>query len=179
MSKQYDQYLQDHKENVNKGFIWLKQNLPEVLEDMPEGTDLEYQIAFAHDLSKDAADEYSAYDAYFYGRNRSTEVVEAFNYAWLNHIHRNSHHWQHWVLMNDDPESGTIVMEMPKNFIIEMICDWWAFSWKDGDLHEIFDWWAAHTDYMKLNDLTRGIVEGILSKIFLQLTYIHNEKEIE
>lgn len=33
MSKEYDLYLDQHKENVRKGFYWLKHNLPEVLED--------------------------------------------------------------------------------------------------------------------------------------------------
>ena len=46
-----------------------------------------------------------------------------------------------------------------------MICDWWAFSWRNGDLTEIFDWYGKHKDYMKLSDKTRKTVEGILSKI--------------
>lgn len=41
----------------------------------------------------------------------SYEVVENFNRAWLLHIHRNPHHWQHWVLINDDPELGETVLE--------------------------------------------------------------------
>lgn len=179
MSELYDLYLAEHKQNVAKGFKWLQENLPEVLGDMPEGTDLEHQIVWSHDLSKDNNDEYDAYDAYFYGGNRSTAVVETFNYAWLEQIHKNPHHWQHWVLINDDPDTGTICMEMPKNYVIEMICDWWAFSWKDGDLYEIFSWWDAHKDYIKLNGITRGIVEGILLQIQLKLTYIHNGEEIE
>nr|DAE02562.1 MAG TPA: hypothetical protein [Siphoviridae sp. ctmYS12] len=30
-------------------------------------------------------------------------------------------------------------MDMPYNYIIEMICDWWAFSWNKGNLQEIFN----------------------------------------
>ena len=51
------------------------------------------------------------------------------------------------------------------NILSKMICDWWAFSWRNGDLTEIFDWYNKHKDYMKLSDKTRKTVEGILSKI--------------
>ena len=54
---------------------------------------------------------------------------------------------------------------MPYNYIIEMICDWWAFSWNSGNLNEIFDWYDEHKNYMKLSDATRKTVENILSKI--------------
>ena len=83
-----------------------------------------------HDESKNDPDEYNAYDDYFYGKNRSYGVVMAFKQAWLEHIHRSPHHWQHWVLINDEPEEGEVILEMPYEYIIEMICDWWSFSWK-------------------------------------------------
>ena len=101
-------------------------------------------------------------NAYFYGGNRSYAVVQEFNYAWLRHIHRNPHHWQYWILVNDDPDEGEVVMDMPYNYIIEMICDWWAFSHMKGDLTEIFKWYDEHRDYMKLSDNTRKEVEWIL-----------------
>ena len=56
-------------------------------------------------------------------------------------------------------------MDMPYNYVIEMICDWWAFSWMKGDLTEIFKWYDEHKEYMKLNDKTRETVEYILDKI--------------
>lgn len=164
MSKEYDLYLEEHKSNVAKGYHWIEENLPEVLEGCPEA-DLEHQICFAHDASKSELDEYIAYDKYFYGGNRSFQVVHEFNYAWLKHIHRNPHHWQYWVLINDDPKEGEIIMDMPKQYIIEMICDWWAFSWKEGNLGEIFKWYNKHKDYMKLSNNTRKTVESILDKI--------------
>ena len=139
MSIEYDQYLQQHKENVGKGLDWLRANLPLIL--LP-GPDYEWRIKMAHDESKSKPDEYQAYDAYFYGKNRSFQVVSDFNKAWLLHIHRNPHHWQYWVLINDDPNAGTITIPMDYEYIIEMICDWWTFSWADGDLTEIFTWYA-------------------------------------
>ena len=164
MSIEYNQYLKQHRENVGKGFDWLKENLPELIMDMP-GVDWEWQIKIAHDASKDQPDEYHAYDAYFYGGNRSYKVVKEFNKAWLFHIHRNPHHWQYWILNNDEPDQGEVLLEMPYNYEIEMICDWWAFSWKDGNLTEIFDWYNQHNDYIKLNPVTRLFIEKILDRM--------------
>lgn len=166
MSTQYDQYLREHKEGVIKAYEWIRDNLPELVSD---GTDYNWQIGFMHDDSKTKKSEYNAYDAYFYGGNRSASVVEEFNKAWLLHIHRNPHHWQHWVLINDDPELGEIIIDMPYNYIIEMICDWWSFSWRQGKLDEIFKWYDEHKDYMKLSPKTRKTVDDILEKIKVKL----------
>ena len=94
--------------------------------------------------------------------------------AWLMHIHRNPHHWQHWVLINDEPKEGTILIEMPYPYIIEMICDWWAFSWIKGDLSEMFAWYKDHESYIKLHNNTRSIVEEILEMIRTKLTEVEN-----
>jgi len=166
MSYQYDQYLANHKSNVKKGFDWIRDNLPELIK---TGFDFERQMGLNHDHSKTERDEYEAYDAYFYGGNKSYSVVQDFNKAWLLHIHRNPHHWQYWVLINDDPQEGEILIEMPYNYIVEMICDWWAFSWAKGNLNEVFPWYEEHKDYIQLHSSSRLAVEGILSLIKLKL----------
>lgn len=177
MSREYDIYLTLHKNNVEQGFRWIQNNLPELLIDI-SGVDYEHQICFEHDASKTERDEYDAYDAYFYGKknNRSYSVVQDFNYAWLRHIHRNPHHWQAWVLINDNPDEGEIVMDMPYNYVIEMICDWWSFSWKTGNLREIYDWYKQRYYHIKLSDNTRRIVDDILKKINLKLTELESEE---
>lgn len=177
MSRQYDLYLEEHIANVKKGFAWIKENIPEIIELYSGNIEhLEHQIGVAHDWSKSHSDEYEAYDQYFYGKNRSFAVVEEFNYAWLRHIHKNPHHWQHWVLINDEPGEGEIVLDMPFNYILEMICDWWAFSWKSENLTEIFKWYDEHKDYMKLSERTRNTVEDILGRIKSKLS---SEEESE
>ena len=159
MSLEYDNYLKEHKANVGAALIWLRDNLPEVLNHKDdEGVD------FEHDASKSDPEEYDAYDNYFYG-NKSYENTQKFNLAWLHHIHINPHHWQHWVLINDDPKEGTICLDMPYNYIIEMICDWWSFSFKTGNLSEIFNWYDTHKAHILLSDDTRETVEDILGKI--------------
>lgn len=162
MSYQYDQYLQQHRTNVKRGFDWIRENLPHLVEN---NIDPEWQIEYAHDQSKFDPEEYAAYDAYFYGGNRSFSVVNEFRKAWLTHIHRNPHHWQHWILINDDPEEGVIIMEMPYNHLLEMICDWWAFSWVASDLKLIFSWYNEHKNHIKLHSKTRLELESILDQI--------------
>jgi len=161
MSYEYDQYLAEHKQNVLRAFKWMEKNIPEVLSD---NVDWAWQIGLAHDESKSKQDEYEAYDAYFYGNNKSHAVVEAFNKAWLNHIHRNPHHWQHWILIEDDAEEGMVIIDMPDHYIIEMICDWWSFSWGAGDLTTIFKWYGEHNN-IKFSKKTRDKVENILDLI--------------
>jgi len=151
MSQEYTSYITTHVANVQKAADWLYEH-----QIIPE------KISFGlHDVSKYTAEEYKAYDDYFYGK-RTKEVEKAFNYAWLHHIHANPHHWQYWVLKHDDePEEA---LEMPEQYVYEMIADWWSFSHKTGNLREIFDWYAKHKD-MVLHENTRKLVEGILDKM--------------
>lgn len=164
MSFQYDQYLARHRANVKRGFDWLSENLPEL---MTNTLTAGWLTGFAHDKSKNEPDEYEAYDTYFYGNNRSYEVVQRYQRAWLLHIHRNPHHWQYWILIHDDMEHGELetISEMPYDYIIEMICDWWSFSWQSGNLYEIFNWYEEHSKYMKLAPGTKNTVEYILDNM--------------
>ena len=159
MSYLYDEYLRDHIANVKKAYDWLCEHFPDIEKKMTDTYILDWSL---HDQSKYSEEEYDAYDKYFYGGNKSSSVVNNFNYAWLHHIHNNPHHWQYWVLQNDDePEE---ILEMPYRYVIEMICDWWSFSFKQKNLNEIFDWYEKHKN-MKLHPKTRKVVEDILERI--------------
>lgn len=177
MSARYDEYILEHKKNVFKVFQWLEENLPELFIDEQFKADCRYLCEFMHDQSKYNDDEYKAYDAYFYGGNRSYEVVNEFNKAWLNHIHKNPHHWQHWILINDNPDEGEIILDMPDKYIIEMICDWMSFSIAKGDLNEIFNWYDEHKDYMKLSEYTRDHVNDALNMIKTKLSELNTDGE--
>lgn len=177
---QYNNYLTTHISNVKKGYNWLKENIPEVLSEDNYIDEVAYygeldDIIAQHDKSKytkipDADNyyelkcEYDPYADYFYGE-KTPEVEECFNRAWLEHIHANPHHWQHWILHNDDPKIGVKVLDMPYVFIVECICDWWSFSWKQGNLTEIFNWYEKNKDGIMFSDKTRKTVESILEKM--------------
>lgn len=160
MSVEYNNYLDEHIGNVHKAYDWLMRNINGANEFGRPSISL-----WSHDESKYTRDEYRAYDDYFYGDKKTKEVRSNFNYAWLHHIHNNKHHWQYWVLINDDPEEGTIALDIPYKYLLEMIADWWSFSWKSGNLYEIFDWYNSHKDHMILSKNTREAVEEILAEM--------------
>ena len=166
MSVEYDDYLNEHISNVKKGLQWMLDNLGLSQE---ENSAIEDAMNRNHDTSKYDLAEYEAYDKYFYGQNRSYKVVQDFDYAWLHHIHHNPHHWQYWVLPEDDPAEGFRSfkpLRMPFNYIFEMIADWWSFSWKSGNLFEIFEWYGEHRKKQYIHPETRKFVEDILEKIW-------------
>lgn len=159
MSYAYDDYLTSHIANVQKAADWILSRFPGII-DAEEEAALRTNL-LAHDNSKYTTEEYDQYDQYFYG-NRSFKVMKNFNCAWLHHIHQNPHHWQYWILVHDDePEE---CLEMPGRYVLEMIADWWSFSWKSGKLWQIFNWYKAHYN-MRLHPKTRAKVEEILDKM--------------
>lgn len=82
MSQKYDEYLEKHRQAVKKAYQWIAAYIPE-LTDVETTRNIEF-----HDMSKNTTDEYTPYDNYFYGE-QTPAIIEAFNRAWLMHIHRN------------------------------------------------------------------------------------------
>lgn len=178
MSIEYDEYLKNHINNVQKGADFFVNYLPEILYDEQGkyiGCDL-MDVCSMHDNSKYSEEEYDAYDAYFYGESKSKKVINNFNLAWLNHIHKNPHHWQHWILIEDDPQTkDDVLIEIPNLYIFEMICDWWSFSWQKGDLNEIFNWYEEHKNNIKMHPNTIKKVEHALLKIKIAIRDLYRE----
>lgn len=167
MSKQYDEYLTQHIANVKQGFIWMRQHglIPDCVPSDYGRNLVPLNIPVMHDNSKYEMEEYEAYDDYFYGKEGKDEddiqvINDTFDYAWLHHIHHNPHHWQYWLLFED--EGNVKALEMPEKYVYEMIADWWSFSWSKGKLTEIFDWYEEHKEKMKLHPKTKKLVETIL-----------------
>ena len=182
MSKGYDDYLEEHIGNVRKAARWMvdsdihvkvEPNYAEPVNHLGLTNDEFVNLlrnVQEHDESKYDEEEYDAYDGYFY---LGVHDDDAFNRAWLHHIHHNPHHWQHWLLMMDDGkyrDPGKIVaLEMPREYVIEMVADWWAFSWKSGNLFEVFDWYEKHRDCIVLHENTRRYLESVLDAIRTKL----------
>lgn len=177
MSKPYDEYLEDHIENVKKAFNWMiDQGVLDFLDLNDDEIEKYSKVIYNHDNTKYWADEYEAYDRYFYPDEYEDnppflQRVEEYQRAWLEHMHRNPHHWQHWVLINDN--GFFTVLPMPEVYVIEMICDWWSFSWKKGNLYEIFDWIDENSPHILLDDETIRLVEKILNRIRFRLNVLN------
>jgi len=142
-----------------------------------------YWRGLTHDLSKLRPSEFFPYVSYFYGykddikKGRdSTEhykltdtVNKNFDFAWLLHQKRNRHHWQWWVLPEDDGD--TKVLEMEENDRTEMLCDWIGagkaqgyFSPKEDPLQETRKWWNKNNHKMQLHKNTRKYFVDLLSE---------------
>ena len=185
---QYETYLDEHINAVQNAYGWMKQHLPEILDVHNYAEETVYygeldEIIAKHDQSKyrkvpdadnyyELTPEYDAYANYFYGK-QTQDVKDAFDRAWLAHIHANPHHWQHWVLHNDT--DGTKILDMPYVFIIEMIADHWSFSWKSNNLYEIFKWYDKNKSMIMMSDKTRKTYEHLLKRIKEELDK-ENEK---
>ena len=170
MSLEYDILLERHKVHVKSGYLWMKKYLPEVL---LTGYDYDYYIE-NHDASKKNPDEYEAADAFLFGPE---DVDTRANYrrAQLQHRHKNPHHWEFWILHTSNTPPMILDMEYP--YIIEMICDWWSFSWEEGDLFDIFDWYADHKHNIKLSKKTKRTVEDILNKMETRLVMVSGPRK--
>ena len=111
-----------------------------------------------HDMSKFRPSEWVAYVNYFYGASsdHNYRVNEAFNLAWLHHQHRNLHHWQYWVLKED--EGGHKVLPMPHAYRTEMLCDWFGAGRAQGH-PDTRGWYLENRGSMNLHPDTRAWVE--------------------
>lgn len=132
-----------------------------------------------HDWTKLLPSEWFPYVASFYGRRPELErqrelyflsdvgvkeldgIRLRFDIAWLNHQHRNSHHWQHWVLSEDSGK--TKLIKMPKIDLLEMLADWdGAGRAIHGGKGNTANWYQSHYWDIKLHPETRNYVDDEL-----------------
>lgn len=118
-----------------------------------------------HDWSKFLPDEWFAYARSFYGpRERSSETKAAFKVAWLKHIHRNSHHHQHWVLREDSGRE--IALKMPQGIAREMVADWAGAGRAITGRWELAEWYGKNKYHMRLHPDTAVFVDSLIDKHF-------------
>jgi hypothetical protein len=124
-----------------------------------------YREAITHDLSKLLPSEWVPYREYFYGEAELNimDRISPFDYAWLKHQKRNTHHWQAWVLIQDDGE--VIPLQMSERAYREMVCDWYGAGKAingDGSWHSTYQWFINNYKKMILHPKTFNAVESML-----------------
>lgn len=145
-SIEYIKYINTHVENVKRAFYEYGLKLCEVV-----GAD--YNVVFdnieKHDKSKYSEKEFIGYRDYFYpdpkklcdeDDDAQKAVLIAFRSAWLHHIHNNPHHPEYWNMVTGHGDNK--ILDMPPEYIVEMICDWQSFAYKDdsaGDAYTYFN----------------------------------------
>jgi hypothetical protein len=77
-----------------------------------------------HDISKFSPIEFFSGVKYFKGSGSPIGVeksIKGYSEAWQHHKGRNKHHWEYWT----DFQNGKIILiKIPPQYVIEMICDW-------------------------------------------------------
>lgn len=159
----YAQYVLRHKWHVmiacfRRGLIWR---------------------GLTHDFSKLRPSEWFPYAASFYGPqypsvkdfhgDRRNDVLSSglykervrgrFDEAWLLHQKRNDHHWQYWLLVND--QSGPRPLPMPHKARVEMLCDWIGAGLAQGK-PDTRAWYLKNREKMILHPGTREWIENEL-----------------
>lgn len=155
---EYIEYLTQHCNGVYESFLTIKSKLSEDVNRFGNIEELDMQIR-NHDASKYSDEEWYAYRNYFYPTDKSPKDEAAFDNAWLHHQHTNPHHWQHWTLLRDSGE--TVALDMPINYVIEMLCDWHSFSRKNPE-STAYKWYNDNKKKMILSDATVSLIDEFL-----------------
>ena len=114
-----------------------------------------------HDWSKFRPSEFFPYVNYFYGDcdlyGKYGFYFDAFDFAWLHHQNRNPHHWQYWVLLEDNGTKK--VLPMPDRYCREMLADWKGAGKAITGKNETKEWYLKNKDKMDLHPETRRWIE--------------------
>lgn len=116
-----------------------------------------------HDWSKFLRVEWFPYVDRFYGDECHNQGD--FDRAWLHHQHWNDHHWQHWVLRNDDsPTIDVVQLEMPAAAAREMVADWYGAGHAINGTDDLVEWYAKNAGKMALHQETRSLVSRLVAE---------------
>lgn len=128
-------------------------------------------MGILHDVSKFLPGEWVPYAHHFYesdgqpkevrdetGYYKPTNTGDAdFDFAWLLHQKRNKHHWQWWILPED--EGGIRILPMPDIYRKEMLADWIGASMAQGFGSNVKAWYLKNCEKMQLHPDTRRWIE--------------------
>lgn len=169
--KEYNDYIDLHTSNVKKAF---EENFLPFYPNLSESQIAELKIQIDHhDESKWSDEEYDAYVDKFYpdGTKSEDEIHDNFAYAWLHHLHNNPHHPQYWFLRNDKDHDEDRMLDMPFNYIVEMLCDWGSFVFMNEEKKPgvnpnstAHNWFTTHGDGFGFSENTLNTIKDILEK---------------
>ena len=152
---EYEQYLTQHIAGVKLAYEKLKDVLlTESDLTVEEINALDMQIE-QHDLSKYEDEEFYPYLYHFYPSNAGADNEDDYDKAWNHHQKHNPHHWQYWILQKDSGEQK--ILDMPENYVIEMLCDWMSFSIKNPE-STAYKWWNDNQNKMVLSSGTKELI---------------------
>lgn len=161
--QEYYDYLDQHVSSVKRA--WEEILYPALLIDSDYTADIFTSISENienHDKSKYSEEEFDPYLNYFYPLEGKESPKDEFNYAWLHHQKVNPHHWQYWILVNDDDGTNR-PLDIPFEYVCEMLCDWSSFHYFKDPKSTANQWYKDNKDRIILSDNTRQLVEELLN----------------
>lgn len=82
---------------------------------------------------------------------------KAFDRAWLLHQKIGRHHWQWWILPED--EGGIKVLDMEQPYLTEMLCDWSGAGRAQKAETSVAQWYNINKHKMQLSEKTKNWLE--------------------
>lgn len=154
----YEHYLREHISAVQQAYYDIFEDVILTESDLTveDITKLEDNIR-NHDNSKYYDEEFYPYLHWFYPEIETEKNRTEFDYACLHHYHHNPHHWNHWILNDDEDKDTDRVLDMPEIYVIEMLCDWQSFSKKNPE-STAYQWWIDNQNKMKMTENTISLV---------------------
>ena len=126
-----------------------------------------------HDLSKFSWTEFWESVKYYQGSRSPINAAkedQGYSLAWQHHKGRNKHHYEYWTDKYDD---GTVALEMPYKYAVELICDWYgaarAYTGNRGkDFYQKeLAWWLdkRNNKHPKMNQQTMNFVDIVFHNL--------------
>lgn len=124
-----------------------------------------------HDWSKFRLSEFIPYARYFYGDYPKyktgaktcwphlfkEDIDRRFDKAWLFHIHRNRHHWQYFLLREDDGDVKNI--PIPVIYLKEMLADWRGAGKAITGKDNVVEWYTKNANKISLHWISKMWIE--------------------
>lgn len=118
-----------------------------------------------HDHSKWRKVQFGGYAKHFHGGGDG----DLFAKAWLDHIHREKHHWEYWLFPNGYTPKGSNVergvIQMPSRYALEMIADWQGASKAYTGDWDMAEWLDNNSHRIILHSKTAKFVNKQLAKL--------------
>lgn len=159
----YKEYIAEHITNVQRAWALMKNNkevmnyIESNLTNMSlDGTiSVIDELVLHHDKSKYGKEEFEPYRKHFYpvDDKEKDESEKEFEEAWKHHYTNNLHHWDWWHLSGNADS-------MPLIYVIEMICDWEAMSFKYNNISK--KWYEENKSEIFLGAKQKVFVEDLL-----------------
>lgn len=124
--REYIGYIHTHVKNVKAVF---RKYGTEICKAIGADWDQVRQNIETHDESKFENEEFTQYRKKWHtceGERFTPEDRLEYDKAWCHHINNNPHHPEYWIIAEFPVNK---VLDMPPEYIVEMICDWQSFDY--------------------------------------------------